>query len=70
MRRYKVFFTNGNDVIIEADNASYEYHEASKKTYLVYTIGSKVVGTFVADNICGDIVIGEYNTKDIIGKGI
>ena len=70
MKRYRVIFTNGNDVIIEADNASYEYHEASKKTYLVYTIGSKVVGTFVADNICGDIVIEEYNTKDIIGKGI
>ena len=70
LKRYRVIFTNGNDVIIEADDASYEYHETCKKTFLVYTIGSKVVATFNVDNICGDIVVEEFSDKDITGKGV
>lgn len=70
MKRYRVIFTNGNDVIIEAESSVYGYSENAQKTFLVYTIGSKVVATFNADNICGDIVIEEFSDKDIVGKGI
>lgn len=70
MKRYRVIFTNGNDVIIEAESSAYGYSENAQKTFLVYTIGSKVVATFNADNICGDIVIEEFSDKDIVGKGV
>ena len=70
MKRYRVIFTNGNDAIIEAESSAYGYSENAKKTFLVYTIGSKVVATFNADNICGDIVIEEFSDKDIVGKGV
>lgn len=70
LKRYRVFFMNGNDICIDAESASYSYYENAKKTFLVYTIGSKVIATFNADNICGDIVIDEYSEKDITGRGI
>lgn len=70
MKRYRVFFTNGNDLILEADTAGYVYNDNVKKTFLVYSIDEKVIATFNVDNIVGDMVIEEYSVKGITGKGI
>ena len=32
MKRYRVIFTNGNDVIIEAESSTYGYSENAQKT--------------------------------------
>ena len=69
LKRYRVFFMNGNDICLDAESASYEHYENAKKTLLVFSIGTKVVATFNIDNICGDIVEYEYSDKELVGKG-